>query len=56
MEMTKCTKCEESISVEESETNQGLCNKCYKRLKLLEEMTEPEIRKQFVEGITRHMR
>ena len=34
--MTECLKCEEIISVEEFERNQGLCDKCYKRFKLLE--------------------
>lgn len=36
--MAECLKCEEIIRQEEFDKNEGLCEKCHKRLKLLEEV------------------
>lgn len=38
MELTECMKCEEIISEEEFDRNQGLCDKCYIRLCFVREL------------------
>ena len=41
--MTKCMKCEESITAGEAWENQGLCIKCYKRFQLLEAINREKL-------------
>ena len=38
MEKTECMKCEEIITQEEFDQNQGLCDKCYIRLCFVREL------------------